>query len=314
SEMECPESGPLQLLQHNDAKFLACDLSKRDLETCRRSLQNTCQNPIRVYANNRQYLVCEIKESLPEWSQPAKLSATLPKIKCKKENLCTAQWQGSANKYCVPSSTQKESSEKDLNGLSNKKLKFRNEAQKGSSEKDLYGLVTKKFKYKPEAIKRAVLRETNKYRKLHRASPLKMSKKISSYAQSWAEQLAYNDRLETRPFPIYGENIMCTRKPIFSIEHMMKLWYQEKYHYDYMDPCFSPYTGHFTQMVWRNTEYLGVGVASNDCCIWIVCNYDPPGNTRGHFQENVLPRSLLFHEATDEEEEVEVKKKKKKIR
>jgi len=41
----------------------------------------------------------------------------------------------------------------------------------------------------------------------------------------------------------------------------MKLWYQEKYNYDYFKPGFNLYTGHFTQMVWRETEFLGVGVA-----------------------------------------------------
>ncbi|KAH8334324.1 hypothetical protein KR059_009027, partial [Drosophila kikkawai] len=294
SKMECPENEPLQLLQHNNAKFIACDLRKRDLETCRSTLKSTCQNPISVYANNRNYLACEVKGSLPEiskWSNYAKLFRSLPKINSRKrEKLCNPQFQWSGANYCIAPPLRQ------------------SPPQKESSEKDLHEQVTKQFKYQPKAIKRAVLRETNKYRKLHRASPLKMNANLSKYAQDWANHLAYYDRLETRPFPIYGENIMCIRKPIFSIEHMMKLWYQEKYHYDYMDPCFSPYTGHFTQMVWRNTEYLGVGVASNDSCIWIVCNYDPPGNTRGHFQENILPRSLLYNASTEENE-----KEKKKI-
>ncbi|KAH8380897.1 hypothetical protein KR200_003689, partial [Drosophila serrata] len=292
-EMECPENGPLELVQHDFAEFIACDLKKRNLETCRSSLKTTCQKPYRIYANNRTYLACEVKGSLPEtskWSHPAKLTRTLPKIDSRKnEKLCNTQWQWSGAKYCIaPSSKQ-------------------SLPQKRSSEKVFPRSVTKKFQYQPEAIKRSVLEETNKYRKLHQASPLKMDDEISNYAEAWAKHLAYYDRLETRPFPIYGENIMCIRKPLFSIEQMMKLWYQEKYHHDYINPRFSPYTGHFTQMVWRNTKYLGVGVASNDYRIWIVCNYDPPGNTRGHFQENVLPRRLLFYDSTEEENETKKK-------
>ncbi|KAH8255562.1 hypothetical protein KR038_006073, partial [Drosophila bunnanda] len=294
SQMESRENEPLKLLQNNFAKFIASEMKKRVLGTSRCSLKNTFQNSIRMYANNRNYLACEIKKSLPETSKcshPAKQSRTLPKINCRQnEKPCNTKWQWSGAKYCIAPSTK------------------HSLPQKGPSEKDLPGLVTKKFDYQPRAIKRAILRETNKYRKLHNASPLKMDDNLSNYAEAWANHLAHYDRLETRPFPIYGENIMCIRKPLFSIEHMMKLWYQEKYHHDYINPRFSPYTGHFTQMVWRNTEYLGVGVAFNDYRIWIVCNYDPPGNITGHFQENVVPRKLLFYESTDDE-----KKKKKNI-
>lgn len=77
--------------------------------------------------------------------------------------------------------------------------------------------------------------------------------------------------METRPLPKYGENIMRARKDIFCVKKLLKLWYQEKYHYDYLKPGFGLYTGHFTQMVWQRSQYLGVGVASeyeNFCKIY----------------------------------------------
>jgi hypothetical protein len=50
-------------------------------------------------------------------------------------------------------------------------------------------------------------------------------------------------------------------------------------------------TGHFTQVVWRQTTQLGCGVSTcRGMDIW-VCEYDPPGNVQGHYRQNVLPAS-----------------------
>ena len=51
-------------------------------------------------------------------------------------------------------------------------------------------------------------------------------------------------------------------------------------------------TGHFTQMVWRKSEELGVGVATGTKhgleCTYIVARYRPAGNVYGQYSENVL--------------------------
>ena len=48
-------------------------------------------------------------------------------------------------------------------------------------------------------------------------------------------------------------------------------------------------TGHFSQVVWAASTQLGVGLATNRGKVVVVCNYDPPGNYRGRYKENVLP-------------------------
>merc|ERR1719273_691408 len=43
-------------------------------------------------------------------------------------------------------------------------------------------------------------------------------------------------------------------------------------------------TGHFTQMIWANTQYVGCGWRGGDCTQYggmLVCNYYPPGNYIG---------------------------------
>lgn len=50
------------------------------------------------------------------------------------------------------------------------------------------------------------------------------------------------------------------------------------------------FLGHFTQMVWANCKYFGIGKASSKTGkIFVVAYYFPKGNTVGVFHHNVLP-------------------------
>lgn len=47
--------------------------------------------------------------------------------------------------------------------------------------------------------------------------------------------------------------------------------------------------GHFTQMVWRGSREFGIGRAKGASgYVYIVANYNPRGNVRGHYAANVL--------------------------
>ena len=51
-------------------------------------------------------------------------------------------------------------------------------------------------------------------------------------------------------------------------------------------------TGHFTQVVWKETTALGIGRAEveerGQMCAYIVGRYKPAGNMQGSLKENVL--------------------------
>lgn len=49
----------------------------------------------------------------------------------------------------------------------------------------------------------------------------------------------------------------------------------------------SPSSGHFTQVVWKSSARLGMGIARKNGYIVVVANYDPPGNFKGVFGSNV---------------------------
>lgn len=49
--------------------------------------------------------------------------------------------------------------------------------------------------------------------------------------------------------------------------------------------------GHFTQVVWKESTQLGVGVANDGIKVFVVGQYRPAGNmnTKENFYQNVLP-------------------------
>lgn len=90
----------------------------------------------------------------------------------------------------------------------------------------------------------------------------------------------------------YGENIyMSSNVKLSDSEAAIeatKLWYNENSKYSYGSGTFSSATGHFTQIVWKNSKYLGIGVARSSRGVYVCASYDPPGNVIGQFQQNVV--------------------------
>lgn len=122
-------------------------------------------------------------------------------------------------------------------------------------------------------------------------APLSWSSELSSYAQEWAEYLAQSNgcSLQHRSSlgknsKSYGENIALRPPSSHSMEDASKAWYKEISQFSnvVLDETNWYATGHYSQMVWRNTTQLGMGSAkcSNGYYI-IVANYDPPGNYMG---------------------------------
>jgi hypothetical protein len=67
-------------------------------------------------------------------------------------------------------------------------------------------------------------------------------------------------------------------------------WYNEIKFYNFNQPKFSAETGHFTQVVWKGSQRIGVGFAigNGGRSAYVVAQYAPPGNVQSAFQSNVL--------------------------
>lgn len=132
----------------------------------------------------------------------------------------------------------------------------------------------------------------NQLRAKHGVPPLQLSKKLCAYAQEWADKLAATNTFQHRSERRYGENIFCSSsskptKPDPAAP--VQSWYDEVHKHQFGGEPRSSGTGHFTQVVWKASQQLGVGVATAGGRVVVVANYYPPGNFLGKYQENVPP-------------------------
>lgn len=129
----------------------------------------------------------------------------------------------------------------------------------------------------------------NMHRQKHGVPDLVWDANLAREAKEWADNCWFEH--SSKP---YGENIALMQ----SIKESVDAWYSEVSQYDYNKPGFSRGTGHFTQVVWRNTQR--VGCATTQCPnirgfgdgagrpgFITVCEYSPAGNVSTQFPRNV---------------------------
>lgn len=146
-------------------------------------------------------------------------------------------------------------------------------------------------------FRRDALKAHNDYRAQHGAPPLKINSGMNSYAQKWSNRCAKKAALQHRKNGKYGENIHFAydSQGIDRITGATatKAFYDEIARYNFSSGQFMQGTGHFTQVVWKGSKNMGIGVSfnpKNKNEVYAVFNYDPPGNVQGQFKENVLTK------------------------
>lgn len=121
------------------------------------------------------------------------------------------------------------------------------------------------------------------------------SDSVANDAQNWANHVASlgltSDQLvphasweERQP---QGENLAWGPTGIFPVSVLAQGWADEKAIYDGhpLSPADflpdAPMIGHYTQMVWSSTTEIGCGLASDAIQDYLVCRYNPSGNSYG---------------------------------
>ena len=142
-------------------------------------------------------------------------------------------------------------------------------------------------------IKRKALFCHNKYRRNHNLNKdliitedlcEKAKKKISKLIEKDDDELLDNKDEEE-----LGENLYINYQGSFDVEKICESWYNEKNKYDFSKNKYQKGTGHFTQMIWKETKKVGFGWdKSKDNKIYFLAYYYPAGNEIGKFKENVL--------------------------
>ncbi|XP_053960496.1 GLIPR1-like protein 1 [Anastrepha ludens] len=137
---------------------------------------------------------------------------------------------------------------------------------------------------------KACVESHNKFRAMHGTPALTINPTLTQIASKWAQSLAKRQKMEHSRDGKYGENIYYSSGQKVTPEMPVKMWYDEIANYDFAKAQFSANTGHFTQLIWRDTKQVGVAYALSGEKVWVVANYNPPGNVNGFFKDNVPPK------------------------
>lgn len=143
-----------------------------------------------------------------------------------------------------------------------------------------------------------VLVRHNHYRTLHQAPPVRLASEIQIMAQTWADTLQREGKfqhgmlVDSKNRPV-GQNLAWRNSTSmnhpFNISARVDSWYKEIVRYNFSDPKSSFTTGHFTQLVWNATTFIGVGISQGPNGTYVVVDYFPAGNVAGQYPQNVFP-------------------------
>ncbi len=138
-----------------------------------------------------------------------------------------------------------------------------------------------------DPLRRAMLDMHNSTRREVGAQPLQWDKALAAKASDYARRLAETGRFEHSrqqgsAYP-YGENLWEGTRGHYSYAEMAQHWIDEKHNYRGGEITMAEVnqTGHYTQIIWRETTHLGCGVASSANYDVLVCRYSPAGNVLG---------------------------------
>ncbi|XP_060081874.1 peptidase inhibitor 16-like [Ylistrum balloti] len=124
---------------------------------------------------------------------------------------------------------------------------------------------------------------------------LKMSwsDELAAVAQNYAERCVWShnpSRSEAPSFSYVGENLFLT-SGTYNGEGVVNSWVSEVKNYNYATLGCTSVCGHYTQVVWHDSEFVGCGAAQCGSIfglssgwadsIIVVCNYGKGGNYRG---------------------------------
>jgi uncharacterized protein YkwD len=142
--------------------------------------------------------------------------------------------------------------------------------------------------YADPAFIAQILQQHQTYRDSLKLPALSWSPELAKDALAWAQHLAKINKGEhdRRIRGKEGENLWWGTAGAFSYSEMVAMWANERqsFKYDSYPNCTtdpSAVVGHYTQMVWKNTQFVGCAMASNGKTDFLVCRYSPPGNIVG---------------------------------
>ncbi|MGM1064382.1 CAP family protein [Saccharothrix sp. Mg75] len=146
-----------------------------------------------------------------------------------------------------------------------------------------------------------IVQSINDYRAKHGAAPVQLDPELVEYAKSRAALVSTENYLNHGHAGLrtgLGENLswQASSAPgVAATTGATGSWYGEIKDYDFAlpAPADSSKTGHFTQLVWKDSARVGAGRAYGKGGDWyetyIALVFSPAGNMEGAYQANVSP-------------------------
>lgn len=157
-------------------------------------------------------------------------------------------------------------------------------------------------------MKAAMVAAHEDARQPYRAPPIAWSDALAEDAMAYAEKLAAtgvlrHDRQDGAEVP-EGENLSMGTRGAYSYRELAQFWVDERV--DFQPGVFPNVSrtgnwsrvGHYTQMVWPETQEMGCAVASNASHDFLVCRYLPAGNVVGVAMDSLPMRNQQLASAS----------------
>ncbi|CAB01716.2 SCP domain-containing protein [Caenorhabditis elegans] len=160
--------------------------------------------------------------------------------------------------------------------------------------------------YSIKDLKKWIVHFHNKYRAHHSSPAVTVDSNLTNLAQKWSDEMAFHKKCLVHEQPSkYGENLTSFASSKFPSPKtcaaaLIHGFYTEGYGFNYtrFNPGSWSKVGHFTQLLWKNSRKIGVGVSvakrGTMYHVYVCIKYDPPGNmqTSEAYMDNVrAPKS-----------------------
>lgn len=153
-----------------------------------------------------------------------------------------------------------------------------------------------------DPVSKTALDLHNAERARYGLQPLQWNVELANMAACWADLKAYGHSEDH--FCASGENIAmglgdpCYSDPMEGMKNAVMSFLDEDRNWA-RNPHLAEDDGHWTQIVWKDTSFVGCAVSQrkdfmegyspndNMASMYVVCEYYPPGNVVGQFDEQV---------------------------
>ena len=137
-----------------------------------------------------------------------------------------------------------------------------------------------------------IIEKINMYRVKHNVSPLLINNDLNIIAQKYSEKIARENVIELSNNKYnqkeLGEIIFTFNENISPEKIITSIYEKESNKYNYKQK--NPKPSNFTQIIWKGSEYIGIGCTkTKDNNVYTVINFFPSGNIKNEFLLNVFP-------------------------